>query len=96
MLDSKTVKSLKYIALSNLPNDAFKIFIFGSRAIGNNRQFSDIDLGIDGPRALSPQEFMTLKSAFDESDIPYRVDLVDFKKVSDKFKQVSLCKTINL
>ncbi len=96
MLSSKVTQTIKQIVSQYLPDNSFKIFIFGSRAAGNNRPFSDIDLGINGPRPLSPKEYITLREAFDESDLPYRVDLVDFKQVSDKFKQISLNKVISI
>lgn len=96
MLNSKSTKIIKQIIYKYLPKNAYEVFIFGSRATGTSRKFSDIDLGINGPKALSAEEYVLIKSAFDESDLPYRVDLVDFKNVSDKFKQVSLNKIIKI
>lgn len=96
MLNSKSTKIIKQIIYKYLPKNAYEVFIFGSRATGTSRKFSDIDLGINGPKALSAEEYVLIKSAFDESDLPYRVDLVDFKNVSDKFKQISLSKIIKI
>ncbi len=96
MLNQTQLKQIKQIVRKYLPEDAYKSFIFGSRANGTNRKFSDIDLGLQGPKALSPKEYIKIKNEFDDSDIPYRVDLVDFNNVSDKFKQVSLSNIINI
>lgn len=96
MLDQKTINTIKQIIHRHLPNPSYKYFIFGSRATGTNRQFSDIDLGILGPKSLSAKEYILIKDDLDESDIVYHVDLVDFTNVSANFKQVALNNIINL
>jgi len=96
MLDKKTANLLKQIVRRYLQDDSYKTFVFGSRATGKNRKFSDIDLGILGPKPLTSTEYISIKNDFEESNLPYRVDLVDFTKVSDKFKSVSLNKIINI
>ena len=88
MLDQKITQLLRQIVYKYLPDDSYKAFVFGSRATGKNRKFSDLDLGINGPRPLTPKEYILIQNELEESDIPYRVDLVDFAKVNDKFKQV--------
>lgn len=96
MLDSKTTKLVKQVVRKYLPDDSYRAFIFGSHASGKNRKFSDLDLGIMGPKSLSPKEYLSIKDDLEESDLPYRVDLIDFTKVSDKFRLVSLNNTIQL
>lgn len=49
--------------------------VFGSRAKGNYREGSDIDLALSGPHELN-QKLLQLKNEFDESSLPYTVDLV--------------------
>ena len=96
MLDLKTTELLKQTVRKYLPDESYKAFIFGSHVTGKNRKFSDIDLGIIGPIPLTPREYISIKNDLEESDLPYRVDLIDFMKVSDKFKQVSLNNTIQI
>ena len=84
---AEKLKSLKEY-FENRP-DVEMAFIFGSRATGKNRKFSDLDLGINGPRSLTPKEYISIKNELEDSDIPYRVDLVDFAKVNNKFKKIS-------
>jgi predicted nucleotidyltransferase len=43
---------VKQIVLKQVPNDAFAIFLFGSRAAGNAKALSDIDIGILGTEPL--------------------------------------------
>lgn len=96
MIDTKTVNLVSQIVRKHLPDHSYKSFIFGSHATGKNRKFSDIDLGIMGPRSLSSKEYISIVNDLEESNLSYRVDLVDFTKVSDKFKQVSLRDTIQI
>jgi predicted nucleotidyltransferase len=60
--------------------DVKEVFLFGSRAKGNYHSGSDIDLAImnDG---LNPQTILSLTSDFEESSLPYKVDLVDFHAI---------------
>ena len=43
---------VKQIVLKLVPNDAFAIFLFGSRAAVNAKPLSDIDIGILGTEPL--------------------------------------------
>jgi predicted nucleotidyltransferase len=71
------------------------VFIFGSRATKTHVQYNDIDIGIEG-NPLSAKTKIELQEAFEESDLPFRVDIVDFSTVNDKFKQVAKQTTITL
>src|SRR3989344_2679852 len=96
MLDDGTLNTIKTIVNSYLPDNSYQAFIFGSRATNNNRLFSDIDLGILGSKPLPTKNYVNLVQAFEDSDIPYRTDVVDFTSVSDKFKEQALNKIIEL
>ncbi len=58
----------------HLPRGA-KVWLFGSRATGRARRYSDLDLAIDAGRRLSLDELAELAEAFSDSDLPYKVDL---------------------
>jgi predicted nucleotidyltransferase len=96
MLDVQVRDVLKKTVRTHLPNEAYRVFIFGSRATKASRKFSDIDLGIEGPVPLTSKQYIQLANALDETDIPYKIDLVDFSEVSEKFKIIALQNTINL
>jgi type I restriction enzyme S subunit len=53
---------------------------FGSRVAGTARRFSDLDLAVmgagDGPDAASLER---LREAFEESELPIRVDVIDWR-----------------
>lgn len=53
-----------------------KVILFGSRATGTNRPFSDIDLAIEHEEE-SPRTLMIFQSLMEDSQIPLPFDLVD-------------------
>jgi predicted nucleotidyltransferase len=64
------------------------VFVFGSRASGTTKRAADLDLAIDLGRPMTPSEASTLAEEFEESDLPYRVDVVDLHDVSAEFKTI--------
>jgi len=70
------------ILRAHLPQDA-KVWVFGSRATGRARRGSDLDLAIDVGQALSSKTEYALKFAFEDSDLPWMVDVVDWWSVRD-------------
>lgn len=96
MLDTQTVKAVKKILFQYLDPQKDNAFIFGSWAVGNARTFSDIDIGIQSRRSIPDDIFSDLEEAFEESDLPYIVEVVNFNTVSEKFKAVAHQKVIYL
>jgi predicted nucleotidyltransferase len=64
-----------------------RAWVFGSRATGRARRYSDLDLAIDAGRRLTLDETARLSEAFSESDLPCRVDLVDWHDINDHWRQ---------
>ena len=83
---------LKYIEEARgivLNFDAIKdyaVFLFGSRADNTAHQRSDIDIGILGKQALPAFIKLDIEEKLEESNIPLRVDFVDFYKIDKAFK----------
>ncbi len=71
----------------SLPPSA-RVWIFGSRATGRARRYSDLDLLIDAGRPLTLDEAAVLREAFEESDLPYRVDSVDWHAIGPRFRRL--------
>jgi len=61
--------------------------VFGSRATGRARRYSDLDLAIDAGRRLTLDEIAGLTEAFSDSDLPYKVDLIDWHDIDDRWRQ---------
>lgn len=51
--------------------------VFGSRATGRARPYSDLDLLFESPDRLELRDRATLQDRFEASELPFRVDLVD-------------------
>ena len=63
-----------------------KVWVFGSRATGVRlKPFSDLDLAVSG--RLSIAEAGALATAFDESLLPMKVDVVALGGVSADFRE---------
>lgn len=61
---------------------------FGSRVHGSPKKHSDLDLALIGKEKLSDKTLCSLKEAFEESDIPFRVDFLDWNTISKEFQSV--------
>lgn len=96
MIDRKSLKTLKSIVFRYLNSKEYKVFIFGSRAIGFNHKFSDVDIGIVGKKKIPHEKLYDIIEELEESDIPYLVDVVDFSTADKKFKDLALKKVMYL
>ncbi|KKP46504.1 MAG: hypothetical protein UR39_C0010G0015 [Candidatus Woesebacteria bacterium GW2011_GWA1_33_30] len=95
-IDPVLKNEVKKIVFKYIDPKGVKVFIFGSRASGKNRKFSDIDLGIQSQDEIPVTTKMDLEEGFDQSDIPYKVDIVDFSKVADNFRKAAMQNVIYL
>lgn len=64
------------------------VWAFGLRAGGQPKPYSDLDLAVLGEAALSLPEHANLADAFSESDLPYKVDIVDWHLIGDDFRRI--------
>ena len=66
----------------------FEVFLFGSRVTGRFQPYSDLDLAVRGPAPMGLALQAEVQEAFDESDLPFRVDIVDWALASDTFRRI--------
>jgi len=85
-------KRIKSIIYRFLDPKEYQVFIFGSRATGKAKKYSDYDVGIWGKKPVPSHIIILIEEALEESDLPYRIDIVDFSLVSSKFRKVALSK----
>ena len=64
------------------------VYVFGSRARGDHRKTSDIDLAIVGSKPVTMAVRSQLEFGFSESDLPFKVDVVDMLTVDESFKKI--------
>lgn len=96
MQSDKAISAIRTIVRSHLPDPSYRVFLFGSRAAGTARTFSDVDVGIMGQTPLPGHIMELMKEQLEESDIPYKVDVVDFNAVDPSFRNLALKHTQNL
>lgn len=68
----------------------YKVFLFGSRVVGQVRERSDFDVGVLGDEPLPVDLFFAIEDAFDQLPTLHVIDWVDFGRVSPKFRQEAL------
>lgn len=66
------------------------LFLFGSRAEGSATSVSDIDIGIKAADPLPFHLLAHLRDKVDALNLPYKVDLVDFHRVSAEFSEQAM------
>lgn len=64
------------------------VWAFGSRVTGTAKPYSDLDLAILTDKPLSLERMAIIKDAFAESDLPIRVDVVDWSATSASFQEI--------
>ena len=72
------------------------VFLFGSRAQGTADRRSDFDIGVDAGRPLSARDLVELREIFDSAPLLARVDVVDFARVDDRFREHALGNAVPL
>lgn len=71
-----------------------RVLIYGSRAKGNHRPGSDIDLGLEGA-GLSHTDLLRIDAALDDLNLPYKIDLsllrqIDNPELLDHIRRVGI------
>ncbi|MCG4254107.1 nucleotidyltransferase domain-containing protein [Acetobacter senegalensis] len=69
---------------------------FGSRVTGKAKPFSDLDLAIMGDEPLSLETRAQLEEAFSESELPWRVDVLEWVLVDNSFHEIIRKNNISL
>ncbi len=65
-----------------------KVMVFGSRVKGQIKPYSDLDLCIMGQELLSIDKIANLREDFSNSDLPMRVDLVEWAGLTPDFQML--------
>lgn len=81
--DLDTVKAILH---AHVPGR--EVWAFGSRARRCAKPYSDLDLAIVGEEAISLDTLAALNEAFAESDLPWKVDVVDWARMGDAFRRI--------
>ena len=87
-LDDSHLQEILNLLAEYLPDK--RILAFGSRVRHTAKPHSDLDLVIldDKPTGLS--RLGLIRDAFEASDLPFRVDLLDWQRLTPEFQQIIL------
>ena len=79
---------VRQIVLSGLRGCRVHVYLFGSRARGQEGAFSDIDVAVFPLEldALPEGLLSTIRESLEESHVPYIVDLVDLSQSDPAFR----------
>jgi uncharacterized protein len=61
--------------------------VFGSRIHGTAKPWSDLDFAIKPKSPLDWKLFADIREAFQESELPFRVDILDWNDISPAFRK---------
>ncbi|WP_250657413.1 nucleotidyltransferase family protein [Alkalimarinus coralli] len=64
----------------------YRVFVFGSRAKLTNHAHSDLDIVIQSAEPIDLSTLALVSDAFSESDLPFRVDFVDWNRIGKEFR----------
>ena len=67
-----------------------QVWAFGSRVTGTHKDYSDLDLAIITDAPLDITTSANVSDAFSQSDLPYKVDVVEWATTSESFRNMIL------
>ncbi len=65
-----------------------RVWVFGSRATWATKDSSDLDLALEGDGEIPARSLSALEAAFEDSDLPYAVDVVDTRRIGERFREI--------
>ncbi len=65
-----------------------EVWAFGSRVKKSHKPFSDLDLAVMGSESLSLGEMADLSYAFSHSNLPFKVDVVNWATTESTFQNI--------
>ncbi len=64
-----------------------EIIVFGSRIHGTAKPWSDLNLAIKVESLLDWKLLAEIKETFQESELPFRVDVLDWNDITESFRK---------
>ncbi len=85
-LSPQQIETVRAILARHVPG--CEVRAFGSRVRWTAKSYSDLDLAVLGPKKLKRDQLDALREAFTESDLPFRVDVLDWHAISEQFRTI--------
>jgi len=85
-LAEKHLAIVKLILSRLLPG--VEIWVFGSSVTSNYKKHSDLDLLVRHAEGIDQKVMYKLMDAFEESDLPIKVDVLDWNSIDADFQEI--------
>jgi predicted nucleotidyltransferase len=82
----RELDKVRRIVLERLEGRRVRVYLFGSRARGDAMRWSDVDVAVEPLEPLPGLLLGDIQEALEESDVVYKVDLVDLSAVTNEFR----------
>ena len=79
-------KIIEEILMTIVPDQ--EVLAFGSRAKFLAKPYSDLDLALKGEIPLILNSLADLREAFSNSDLTFKVDIVQWETISEDFREI--------
>ena len=87
-IEPRHLEIIRSILKKHLPKNT-SVWLFGSRATGKAKRYSDLDLAIDCNQLPIPLYTKAhLTQDLEDSSLPYTVDIVDITTIEPSFKNI--------
>lgn len=95
-IDKHQLDIVRQILEKQIPNK--KVVAFGSRVRGDFKANSDLDLCVIDKEPLSLSDMGRLREAFSNSDLPMKVDIVEWQSINNDFQKIikACCENIGI
>jgi uncharacterized protein len=77
---------LLHLAIGPLKKCGARVWLFGSRARGDHRPSSDIDLLYESPTNIA-RTISEINEALEESRLPFKVDIVKMDELAQSYRE---------
>ena len=85
-ISADDLKTVQEILAAHVPD--CEVWAFGSRATWTAKESSDLDIAVIAQAPLSATVLADLNDAFRESDLPFKVDVVEWNDTSQSFRKI--------
>lgn len=85
-MSAEQLDEVKNILKRYVPDS--EVRAFGSRVTGRVKPWSDLDLAVVSAEPMGWENVELLKEAFQESTLPFRVDVLDWHETSPSFQAI--------
>lgn len=83
-LSPEQLETVRRLLAEQVPG--IEVRAFGSRVKGTAKKYSDLDLVVMGKEQLPQEVLFRLQDVFEESELPIRIDVLDWHRITPGFR----------